>query len=232
MDDSSIQRRLEDYIVKAKLAHGDRLPPEKQLVAMLNVSRSALREALRSLEARGLLTAQRGSGRFLRAPDISEPVVDGWRLLLRMRPAQLLELLEIRHALELRFLPRAVDGLEAPDVQALSDLVTRMEEKARDDEVFGAEDREFHELLFSRVHSELLEQLLRAFWDLMFRVEDSRLLRSDDLVTGARLHRQLVEAVAARDVKRAEHYLDAQFYDVQHRLEAYFGKGGGGAKEP
>lgn len=54
--------RIEQQLASGRLRSGDRLPPERELAATLGVSRAAVREALRVLEAMGLLTQGTGSG--------------------------------------------------------------------------------------------------------------------------------------------------------------------------
>jgi GntR family transcriptional repressor for pyruvate dehydrogenase complex len=60
-----IERRIEEAIIQRKLVAGNRLPSEKDLCASFAVSRTALREALRRLNARGLIEIKKGSGMYV-----------------------------------------------------------------------------------------------------------------------------------------------------------------------
>jgi GntR family transcriptional repressor for pyruvate dehydrogenase complex len=62
---SRIGTLIESHIAAHRLAPGDRLPSERDLAAQLSVSRPSLREALRLLEAQGLLVIRRGQGVFV-----------------------------------------------------------------------------------------------------------------------------------------------------------------------
>jgi DNA-binding FadR family transcriptional regulator len=73
--------RVEQQVLTGKLRAGDRLPPERQLATALGVSRAALREALRILEAFGVLVAQTGRGPGAGATVTAEPTDAVGRLL-------------------------------------------------------------------------------------------------------------------------------------------------------
>jgi len=60
-----IERRIEEAIIQRKLIPGNKLPSEKELCTSFAVSRTALREALRRLNARGLIEIKKGSGMYV-----------------------------------------------------------------------------------------------------------------------------------------------------------------------
>lgn len=65
-----IAETFAEQIAFGKLKPNDRLPPERELCKMLNVSRMTLRQALRELEGRGLLTRRQGDGTYVAEPKI------------------------------------------------------------------------------------------------------------------------------------------------------------------
>src|SRR5258708_39683206 len=85
-----IVAQIERAIYEGRLAHGDKLPPERQLVREFGASRVAVREALRTLEHRGLVEVRQGSagGHFLRELD-PPPVRRGFAAPFRPRPLSL-----------------------------------------------------------------------------------------------------------------------------------------------
>ena len=64
-----IVREFEDRIVYGELAPGERLPTESELCELLGVSRSVVRDAVRTLVARGLVEVRQGRGMIVAAPD-------------------------------------------------------------------------------------------------------------------------------------------------------------------
>src|SRR2546423_15300090 len=85
-----IVAQIERAIYEGRLAHGDKLPPERQLVREFGASRVAVREALRALEHRGLVEVRQGSagGYFIPEGDAT-PVVRDLSTLFRPGPASL-----------------------------------------------------------------------------------------------------------------------------------------------
>lgn len=69
-----IERTLENAIREKKLAVGSKLPTEREMCESFGVSRTALREALRRLSARGLIEIQKGSGMFVSEIEIQDAI--------------------------------------------------------------------------------------------------------------------------------------------------------------
>src|SRR5690348_10925383 len=93
------KQQLEDLIVSQKLQRGERLPAEGEMAKMLGVSRTVVREAIRSLEARGLVESRTGSGIYVKPLDhqiVQEPI----GLLLRSASLSVEDILEVREMLD------------------------------------------------------------------------------------------------------------------------------------
>src|SRR5207244_1289831 len=137
-------------ISSGDLKPGDKLPPERTLSEMLGVSRPSLREALRVLDAMGIIDARTGNGAAT-GTIISDEPGDSLFTLMRMHLAlshfpvdnfldvrRILEGWTVRHAAEIR-----TDG----DVDALKSILTAMEQRLADQAAFFALDAEFHILI-------------------------------------------------------------------------------------
>src|SRR2546430_6425217 len=96
-----IVAQIERAIYEGRLAHGDKLPPERQLVREFGASRVAVREALRALEHRGLVEVRQGSagGYFIRELDATTVVRD-LSTLFRLGRVSLAQVAEARALLE------------------------------------------------------------------------------------------------------------------------------------
>lgn len=215
VDAHKLEEQVMDLIVSS-LKSGDRLPPEKKLAEEFGVSRTMLREVLSTFESKGFIVALQGSGRYVQMPDVSTSIADGWTISLRAQPALLLELLEIRSVLEEGFLHKAIERIDLESLKIMNRLVDKMLEKARNNEDFVDEDQQFHQILFSKAENVLLEQLLRAFWDVY---EHSDIIRQHtDLMQVAKLHQRLLEAIMRKNFEQATHVMKEQFEDVRYRI--------------
>lgn len=95
----AIEQQLESLIMEGTLHPGEKLPPERELAKQFEVSRPSLREAIQSLEAKGLLLRRQGGGTFVQKSllqSLSDPFIE----LLAAHPESQFDLLEARHALE------------------------------------------------------------------------------------------------------------------------------------
>ena len=208
--------RLMSLIVE-KLKSGDaKLPTEAQMSEELGISRSLLREKMRYLEANGLIDTIQGSGRFAKLPSLSDQINSVWSVVLKVNPAKLLELLDVRILLEINTLQNAVDRITDEQLQHPAETVARMKFLAKRGRPFVEADREFHATLFSCTGNEFLEDLLTSFWDLYeMSVTDKH---HQDLVLIAESHEGVMAAVARHDVDTAKRLLMEQFMDARYRI--------------
>src|SRR5258707_14473670 len=91
---------MKSWVLQGVVAPNDRLPPERELAALLKVSRSSLRQALKTLEVMGVLAARQGSGTYL--TEFAEVILrQPTDLLVPLRGVSFAELFEARRAMEI-----------------------------------------------------------------------------------------------------------------------------------
>ena len=212
-----VERQLREHIVTNRLAPGDKLPSESELSSGLGVSRTAIREGLRSLEAVGVITTHQGKGRFVSQFD-SATMADNLAISLSFDQPSLREILEIRKTLETGFLSRAAALLTEDDLQVLEQLVHRMRLKLRKPTTFLQEDMEFHRVLFRKLNNRILLNVLEVFWKLFGRIEEGSEHTGDQLTEAVNQHKAIVSALRKGAVPLAERLLEAHFRDAEQRI--------------
>jgi DNA-binding FadR family transcriptional regulator len=215
---SAILERLRAHIAEQRLRPGDRLPSENELAEGLGVSRPAVREALRALEGLGMVEVLHGKGRFLRQFNM-EPIAASMAHSLLIQSSSLRDLLDVRRALEVAFLPEAVASLDEATTSELRAAVERMRELYAAGEPFISEDACFHRALFSRVDNAVLRELLDAFWAMFKVVRLDQVAPPRDASETILFHARILEHVAAGDVEKARAVLIEHFADVKQRVE-------------
>ena len=203
----AIQDRLKQFILEKKLAAGDRLPPEGRLAGSLGVSRPALREALRALEALGTLEVKVGSGWYVRAFSF-DSVTKGLAYNLELSQYTFADLSQIRVGLECGFIEDAMRSLTPDTLRNLEQIVTAMEEAAEAGEgyLYTEKDRRFHQTLFADVENPLLDKLMEIFWTLYdYLCPEASPERG--LVADARKHRLILDAIVAGNTDLARQRL-------------------------
>jgi GntR family transcriptional repressor for pyruvate dehydrogenase complex len=211
--------QIEHAIYDGRIASGDRLPPERELVRQFGASRVAVREALRTLEHRGLVEVRHGSsgGHFVRHVDTALLRRD-FATLLRLGRVSPWQLAEARLAIEPPVAGLAAQRAAEVDLRALGAAL----ESRR--EVGGAADPRALDLAFHRlvaaaaknpVHAVLVAALMDLEADL--GVPPTPRGPEDQAAIGA-AHREVFEAIAARNPERARAAMEAHIADAQRRL--------------
>lgn len=217
----AIQEYIKGYIISHHLKRGDPLPSEGEIANQLTASRNAIREAVKTLQALGIVETRHGQGTFV--GDFSlNALVAGLTFRIRMAANQDLrtvrELLEIRQMLECGLIARLTDFVTKTHLAELRTLVDKMEELAERGEIFLEEDRAFHELLYRPLDNSLVIQLLQAFWEIYHIVEPELPLEKklpDGTVMG---HRRIIEALEVGDKNAATTAMIAHFDGIKKRI--------------
>jgi GntR family transcriptional repressor for pyruvate dehydrogenase complex len=123
-----IERRIEEAIQQRKLVPGNKLPSEKELCASFAVSRTALREALRRLSARGLVEIKKGSGMFVSEICI-EDAVKSLNLYydLKFDSNLIAQMIEMRSLFEPQIARLAARNRTDADLKILYDSLVELE---------------------------------------------------------------------------------------------------------
>jgi GntR family transcriptional repressor for pyruvate dehydrogenase complex len=145
------------YIERNGLTAGDRLPPEHRLAPQLAVSRTILREAVAGLRAQGKLTSRRGSGVYVAVPGASLRVASediG-------KVSDVLDLLELRAAVEVEAAGLAARRRSQADIDAMSSALARLD--AAEGIVSAVHDFEFHHAIAAATQNERFAAFLDQF---------------------------------------------------------------------
>ncbi len=198
-----VAEQIERFVAGNGLAPGDRLPGERELCELLGVSRASVREALRSLEARGLVRVRHGKGVFVAVPDEGERALQRFS---RMREVGLEELFAMREVLEV---PAAGWAATESSEEQLASLITTFEQLEQ--AVRGHAAPQDLRDMDARLHLQIAEYANNRFLTMTQSILQEMLGRSMDTtlsVTGrparsVREHAEIVHALVARDPVRA-----------------------------
>ncbi|MFI5112186.1 MAG: FadR/GntR family transcriptional regulator [Terriglobales bacterium] len=160
-----IARRIEKMITE-KMKAGDRLPPERQLAEMFGVSRSSIRDAIRTLEMSGLVEARQGLGTVVREPSADAMVNPLTQVLVQKRKL-VSELLDVRKMIEPPLAARAAVHATADEVAEMGNILRRQEEKMRGGELAIEEDNDFHYAIALAADNSVVLKVLDVLMDLL-----------------------------------------------------------------
>ena len=216
----TIQAKLTQYISEQRLSAGARLPSQSALASALRVSTLSLREAMRALEALGIVEARAGSGWYVREFTF-DALARGLAYTFRLNGRSFGDLLEIRMRLEASYLPEVVPLLTGADLAALEGLVQEMERGAGAGQEFDAPDRAFHMRLFrGKVRNEIFVEIIELFWTLYPHLPSPGRPGRESLLADASSHRAILSAVVAGDAALAVRRLTESLQGAVQRAAA------------
>ncbi|MGH3440218.1 MAG: FadR/GntR family transcriptional regulator [Sciscionella sp.] len=189
-----------------QLTPGARLPAERDLCERFGVSRVTVREALRILEASGLVAIKVGArgGAFITSPS-SDRVGRGIEDYLTLSPSiTASEVTEARFVLELGIVPIVCQRATEEDIEELLALCDRADKAVAEDRYTMDMSAEFHVRVAQLAHNRAIAMLLHPFHGpLLHSMREAREVAPVMGVRGVKEHRRFVEAVRARDVGKA-----------------------------
>ena len=160
-----VLQRIETQIVSGVLRAGQRLPPERDLAELLGVSRPAVREALRVLEAQGVVRSQVGQGPGS-GTTIDRVPRDALARLLRLHVAlgsfALEDVVDTRVALERSIVVLACRNARPQDLARMRSALLAMDEPEVDRETFNQLDTDFHVAMAEAGGNRLMSDVTRA----------------------------------------------------------------------
>ncbi|MEV0179542.1 FadR/GntR family transcriptional regulator [Streptomyces sp. NPDC050625] len=216
-----LQERIKKLIVERRLPSGAPLPTEPELMVFLGASRNSVREALKALQAMGIVEIRHGFGTYV-GPMTLAPMIEGlaFRTVAGHYRGEdsLLQLLELREAVESGLVARLAGRLPETDLIELEGLVVRMEQEAAQGAGLAETDRAFHATLYRGLDNVLLSEVLEAFWDAFHRVQRDLLDVPQDPRVTCRQHREILDAVRSGDSIRAEEAIRDHFGNIRARL--------------
>ncbi|HET6152720.1 MAG TPA: FCD domain-containing protein [Marmoricola sp.] len=189
---------LLDRIRAGRWSLGEKLPGETTLATELGVGRSTVREAVRELAGKGVLSSRQGAGVFVTALDVAEDWND---VLARV---SVVAVLEARIALESESAALAARRRTAADLRVLRRTLAARAPARRSTEAHVDADLAFHRAVVAAAHNELLSELFDGF---VPRVRPAMvgLLTERSLPAGPdhAAHEDLLAAIVAGDADRA-----------------------------
>jgi GntR family transcriptional repressor for pyruvate dehydrogenase complex len=211
--------QLQGLISSGRLEPGDQLPSERALSDQLAVSRTSVREALRILEARGMLEARPGQGLFVRGRRTEEIVSVLASYLVRERES-FLEVLDVREALERKAAERAAILATTKNLEELKAAVVAMQDEVLEGHPPLESDTEFHRAIARASRNEVLRQTLDTVLGLMAGRRQEILTERHGALLMLHQHVNIYRAIRNRDAKLAGELVSSHLRDlgrVEHR---------------
>lgn len=209
-----IAAQIEQQILRGDLRTGDRLPTERELAEKFRASRTAVREAMKTLAQKGLVDMRPGRGTI---------VIDGTSFALRdslnrsmlvNQPKSNSELVEVREILEPEIAALAAVRATDDDVAALRAAVDTMDAHIAEADAFIAADNRFHQILANATNNNLILTLIHPIMELLSEQRKQIFGVQGGPHRGQQHHKILLDAVIRHDPDAARAAMQAHLRQV------------------
>jgi GntR family transcriptional regulator, transcriptional repressor for pyruvate dehydrogenase complex len=208
-----VARQIERLILK-KLRPGDKLPSERELAELLSVSRSSIRDAIRSLELAGMVEPRQGAGTIVReisTNSLANPLANA----LKRKEELMGELLDFRRILEPPLAARAATHASPEEISEMESILERQEQKLRKGESTIAEDSEFHYSVAMASGNSVVLKVLDILMDLLRDTRERSLQVEGRPQKSLAGHRKILSAIKRHDAEAAKVAMRRHIEDVE-----------------
>jgi GntR family transcriptional repressor for pyruvate dehydrogenase complex len=194
-----IVQQIEDSILKGTLKAGDQLPSERELALKFGVSRTAVREAVKTLHEKGLVEAYSGRGTFI-TNGTSQAVTQSINLMMRIDQTDgSANLAEVRQILEPEIAALAATRIEEPQLALMREAFSVMDHALKDPEAYIEADLDFHLALAEAAENPLILSLLDSIVGLLREQRIKIFFEEGGPERGQYHHARILEAIEKRD---------------------------------
>jgi len=212
-----IMAQIKNSISQGQLKPGDKLPGERDLSQRLGVSRTSLREALKSLEATGIVEIKHGQGVFIKDND-PESIFKFYLTNLHIDKKKLQDLFSIRNVLEAQAVEWACMYGSDEELQSIKNLVLETRKKIEKSPeiltLLADSDAKFHNLIFEASHNYVLKDIMNNLLDLLFdaRIQSAKKGRNLKSIDE---HLVIANALLDRNIEKARQAMQSHLYEVK-----------------
>lgn len=199
----TIIETFKQALISGELSPGQKLPSEAELVRQFGVGRSAIREAMKILQALGVVRIQQGNGTYIvdePSPTILNPLIFAMLLGTGMSS----DLVELRRLMEIGYCELAARHATEEDwvhIEAAAQAHAAYARQPNPDiEHLAQLDMQFHRAILDASHNALVVQLGHAIEELFFAaMRNTYLTVADNLEKSISFHREIIDATRTGD---------------------------------
>jgi GntR family transcriptional repressor for pyruvate dehydrogenase complex len=210
-----IVQQIEESILKGEFTEGSQLPAERDLAKQFGVSRTAVREAIKALQEKGLVDAFPGRGTFVTNGTSNSMRRSLDRIIKSGEPDGLAYLVEVREILEPEIAALAAVRATDQDLAAMQESLDVMESGRQDSDAFIEADLDFHLALAEAAANPIVLSLIDSIVGLL-REQRLRIFRiPGGPECGQHHHKRILEAIQRHDPQEARAAMQAHLSQVR-----------------
>ncbi|HEY6200271.1 MAG TPA: FadR/GntR family transcriptional regulator [Candidatus Binatia bacterium] len=197
-----VVNQIHDLLREGSFKAGDQLPSERELAETFKVSRTSVREALRALEAQGLIESRTGAGNFIAELPVESLVAPLATLLLEEKDA-LADIFEMRKLIEPRIAALAAERATKADIDLMKKILDKQRDAVARGETGVEADAELHYAIARATQNHALEKLVTGLMDVLSHSREESLQTQDRRKASIESHRKILAAIAVHNKAKA-----------------------------
>ncbi|WP_277679378.1 FadR/GntR family transcriptional regulator [Gracilibacillus dipsosauri] len=198
-------QEIKNYIIENELSSGDKLPAERRLTEMFQVSRSVVREALSYLENTGVITTTQGKGAYLNESNM-DTLLDSFFFLWQINGGKIEDMMSLRIMFESSAIEEIVKQVDMEEMETIQTLLIESK-TAHTMEEYRKFDMLFHKQLLKATKNPLFIQMTNMINSYFFETEYIQ-LSPEEYQQVIREHQSIIEAIQNKDPELAKKLLN------------------------
>ena len=198
-----ISDAIYNYIRINNLKPNDKLPPEREMAAMLNTSRTTVREAIRVLENKGVIYVKTGSGMFVREQFEAEKTIDIELMKYSMR-----DIKELLFIINQRTVLNAIERADISQKNKLVEIAKELYKLSEMNIYSHFLDHEYHNLIYEMSENKMMQQVVITLRQEMYKRHTDNHIDDEKWLPTVIDHLNLAKAISCNDVKSALFHME------------------------
>ena len=211
--------RIYELIKEKDLKVGDRLPPERELVKILEISRSSLREAIRTLEMIGVINSRQGHGTVIGDANISNSIIKPLAFSILLNKNTFLELFEARKLIEVECAGLAAERITTSELKKIKEIYNLLVKHQKNREKSIKYEIKLHEEITEIAKSNVLGDILSSIKKLLRESRDTTVPSQGVTLETINCHEKLIQAFEIKDASKARKLMFEHLDIVSKRLK-------------
>lgn len=215
-----VAMQIEKRILDGELRSGDRLPTERELAEQFQVSRTAVREAMKILAQKGLVDMRPGRGTIV-IDGAHEAMQDSIGLVMKLKLGEVGgsdNLVEVRGILETEIAALAAARATEKEIAAMREAVRIMDESLNDADTYIAADNRFHEALARATQNALIIILVNSIVNLLSEQRKQVFQVEGGPQRGQVHHKRILDSVIRREPEAARSAMHSHLRQVREDI--------------
>ncbi|EWG10386.1 FadR/GntR family transcriptional regulator [Cytobacillus firmus] len=216
-----LANKLIECYLRGNLKPGERLPSERELAGQFNVSRTTIREALRTLELNGLIDIRQGGGSYVKVSEVQSRKQEIITAVKAEKPL-VYEMLELRRALEVESSFLAAKRATSADLEKLRIALHNMTLSKQDPKLGLKADLDFHigiaEATHNSIFIELIHTLRGHMEDTIKATQNHRFKDPSRYEDTMEEHKEIYLAIASGDGDKAKELMECHITKIWAEL--------------